>query len=363
MGQGIAKENRNVRGDPMEAFGPKTPMDRQYNSIDLCKFIMAFAVVAIHTRPFVNAGNSFFLTVYENFVALAVPFFFLASGYLLAVKMEDPCGSERDLLRVKKQLRSTVRLYLIWTLVYAPLELFYLVASKTPVVKAVLLYIRGVFLIGELFSSWQLWYLLSTIYALILIGMTLKKKRGPRSLAIISIIAGLVSFGSTELVAYQGDLPVFLGIAQKLIRISIANGRIFSGMVYIPMGMLLAHRKIPNRINWLLFLVGFLANCFVTNGFVSHVLLVMTALSFFGIVADIPLGNSPVYPKLRRMSSIIYLTHMYIWTFYYLIMYRQMTPGPDSFAVTSCVAVVIAALVVNKKRRTQMRPPYRNSEH
>lgn len=333
----------------MQTIGQKPPMSRQYNSIDLCKFIMAFAVVAIHTRPLVNAGSGMLLTVYENFVSLAVPFFFLASGYLLAVKMDDPCGSEGDLSRIKNQLRAMIRVYLTWTLVYAPLELFYLAATKAPVIKAVLLYIRGVFLIGELFSSWQLWYLLSTIYALILIGFALKRKKGPGILAVISILASFLSIGLTEFVAYPGALPAILGVFQKLVRISIANGRIFSGMVYIPIGMLLAHRKIPKFANWLLFLVGFIANCIVENGFISHYLLILTAISFFGIVAEIPLANRPVYAKLRRMSSIIYLTHMYIWTFYYLLVYRQMTTGPDSFVVTSCVAVLIAALVVTRK--------------
>jgi surface polysaccharide O-acyltransferase-like enzyme len=104
----------------MKAIGQKHWIGRQYNSIDLCKFIMAFAVVAIHTLPFADVKNVVFRNIYDTFVGLAVPFFFLASGYLLAVKMDYPYGSEGDLHRIQKQLRGMLRLYLTWTVIYAP---------------------------------------------------------------------------------------------------------------------------------------------------------------------------------------------------------------------------------------------------
>lgn len=62
---------------------------------------MAFAVVAIHTVLFEGCENDKFLCVYDNLVSLAVPFFFLASGYLLAIKMDYPYGSAKDLSRIK----------------------------------------------------------------------------------------------------------------------------------------------------------------------------------------------------------------------------------------------------------------------
>lgn len=51
-------------------------IDRQYNSIDLVKFIMAFAVIAIHTCPLFKCKNEHILEIYNDFVEMAVPFSF-----------------------------------------------------------------------------------------------------------------------------------------------------------------------------------------------------------------------------------------------------------------------------------------------
>lgn len=64
--------------------------DRQYHSIDLAKFIMAIAVIAIHTNPLINYNNIGINYIYNNLVSMAVPFFFISSGYLLSKKLNFP---------------------------------------------------------------------------------------------------------------------------------------------------------------------------------------------------------------------------------------------------------------------------------
>lgn len=339
----------------METTKQEQTVGRQYNSIDLCKFIMAFAVVAIHTKPFINCENAVFMKIYGMFVGLAVPFFFLASGYLLAVKMDYPYGSERDLLRLKRQLRIITRMYLTWTLIYAPLAIYYFVSTRKTVIQAVLIYVRGFVFIGEQYNSWQLWYLLSTIYALIVIGYILKMKRTPHMLAVISAVASLLSVGCTEFVRYDGNLSPILAAFQMLIDYSIANGSIFLGLVYIPVGMLLAHRTIPRYINWLGFAVAFILNYFVENSVLSSYLQIMTAIALFGAVEGISLKNNPVFLRLRTMSTVIYLTHMYIWSFYYKFVYGEKTYGMDSFVITSCVAIAISAVYMAVEKKGLMK--------
>lgn len=339
----------------MQKIEQNPSVSPQYNSIDLCKFIMSFAVVAAHTQPFVNMNNIVVQRFYSLFTDLAVPFFFLASGYLLAVKMDYPYGSECDLLRVKKQFRVILRMYLTWTVIYAPLAVYYYIAAGTPIMTAVLYYLRGFIFVGEQYNSWPLWYLLSTIYALLVIGFVLKSKRSPSVLLAISIIASIFSLGFTELADYNGNLPTLLAILQKLIQVSIVNGRILSGLIYIPIGMLLAHKKIPRFLNWGFFIAGVSLFYFSHHSLISKYLLIITGISFFGIVESIPLKNRPIYSRLRNMSSIIYLTHTYIWTFYYCFVYGQKTYGLDSFIITSCVALAVSAFVVFVKNREGVR--------
>lgn len=323
----------------------------QNNSIDLCKFMMAFVVVAIHTHPFETCTDGRFLNIYGIFVGLAVPFFFLASGYLLAAKMDWPYRTENDLSRICLQLKKIIKMYIIWTIVYFPLAIYHdFIVERMSPVKAILLYIRGFLFIGEQYNSWPLWYLLSTIYALFIILFIFRKCRNLKLLVVISIIASVISISFTYLVNYNGYLPPLLEIFKKLIRYSIANGRILSGLIYIPIGMILSQRKIPNYLNFIVFFTGYIANYLINNSIISSYLLIITSIGLFGIIENITLKDSPMYAKFRIMSTSIYLTHMYIWSFYYKIVYNRKTFGMDSFIVTSVVAIVISLAYIRIRR-------------
>lgn len=96
-----------------------------YPNLDLMKFFLALLVVEIHTRPL----KCFYFaeTVIEGIDVLAVPFFFLASGFLCfrdlnyaSFGVAISAGTER----VRNTIIKLVRLYLIWTLLYLPLTIF-----------------------------------------------------------------------------------------------------------------------------------------------------------------------------------------------------------------------------------------------
>ena len=60
---------------------------KQYNSIDLMKLIMALVVFAIHTEPLLRCENIVVLNLYKAISDVAVPFFFIASGFLVFDKV------------------------------------------------------------------------------------------------------------------------------------------------------------------------------------------------------------------------------------------------------------------------------------
>lgn len=92
------------------------------NSIDLTKLIMAVFVVAIHTNPLAGVQNQTVLTVCNTVLQMAVPFFFLASGYLLGIHIRDLRCPEESIPVVKRQLKKILGMYLIhmyvWTFYY-----------------------------------------------------------------------------------------------------------------------------------------------------------------------------------------------------------------------------------------------------
>ncbi len=319
---------------------------RRFNSIDVLKLIMAFAVVAIHTQPLEACSNSNLLNAYDLLVNMAVPFFFLSSGYLLAVKMHWPYGNAGDLARIRTQLKKITWLYILCSIVYLPLAIHPFILHRMSPSQAIVQYIKGFFLRGEQYNSWHLWYLLSTIYALLLIWAVLKIWRTPKSLIYISIMAGICSIGITTLAQSTHNLSPAFALLQRIIQSSICNSRLLRGMVYIPIGMLLAHKQIPAVWNWVGLVIGYTANFFVSDEIMSSYLLMITSIALFGIIEKIDLKNNSIYGHFRNMSTIIYLIHMYIWSFYYKIVYGEKTFGIDSFLVTSIVSTIISFIVV-----------------
>ena len=272
---------------------------------------------------------------------MAVPFFFMASGYLLASKMEGDYGA-KDLYRIEHQLYKTVKMYLFWTLVYLPLAVYHFISTSTPLPKAILLYGRGLLLWGEQYNSWHLWYLLSTIYTLIILYVLMKRNDNPKAIAVLCAVSSVVSVGLTFIVNDEGVLYPWAEGIRTLTKGSIGNGRILSGLVYIPIGMLIFRKRLPVYINWIMLIVGGVIHVFVDHGFLSGYLTILSSVGLFGLIERCSLRNNPIYEKLRAMSTTIYLIHLYIWSIYYKVVYGEKTYGLDCFLVTSFMAFLIS---------------------
>lgn len=90
---------------------------KQYNSLDLMKFISAILIIVLHTSPFqsYNALISFGL---RNVVTIiAVPFFFCTSGFLLFKKLSVLSQDEKGKY-FKHYIKRLCIMYGLWSLVY-----------------------------------------------------------------------------------------------------------------------------------------------------------------------------------------------------------------------------------------------------
>lgn len=143
-----------------------------YKLIDLLKFICAFLVIGIHTRPLQAISNVADEIFYHDISNYAVPFFYACTGYFLVAGSADGSLNERLSIRIKKVLR----LYIIWSIIYAPLTLYGWMMEGNGKPFYLLLCVRNYIFVGENFYSWTLWYLNGLIFALILIKLLLKKK-------------------------------------------------------------------------------------------------------------------------------------------------------------------------------------------
>lgn len=116
--------------------------------IDILRVIGAFLVVTIHAYPFqdILPVVNFILT--QSVARVAVPFFFVTSGYFLASTFAKG--------KFGGWMRKILWLYLIWMIIYAPMWMPKLFELRYPVLPALNIILIGYF---------HLWYLIALAMA------------------------------------------------------------------------------------------------------------------------------------------------------------------------------------------------------
>ncbi len=316
---------------------------RRYNAIDFWKLIMAFFVVSLHIRPLENCGVYVVNKFYDVFAAMAVPFFFLAAGFLLAQKMGYPMNGEDNRGVILDYLKKILKLYIIWSVVYLPLAVIHYIAENRSPITSAVAYVRGLLFVGEHYNSWHLWYLLSTVYALVFVLLLLKKNQSIERIAVIGFCIFLLSVGITHLTdnSIEGA-PQALILIKRVCKLTINNGRILTGMFYLPMGMMLARKKGSLKVSWIVMVVSIALDFIVNNPTLSALLAGFSSIGFFIIVSQAHYKDSPVFYVFRKMSTVIYFNHMLVWSIFYTLVYGEKTYGMGCYLVTLLISCIIS---------------------
>jgi len=323
-------------------MGVSKPERRTYNSIDLCKFFMAILVVAIHTRPQQSCSSHILLKIYELTVQMAVPFFFFSSGFLLASKF-DPDDNAANIRITAAYLCRFIKMYLLWCAIYFPFSVYYYVTFRSGIsfLHIIASYVRCLLCIGGHYNAYQLWYLLSTIYSLILVIVLLRCKLSSKMWGVVITVLCALSLFMDYLAGYEGPMSGALRILKLLVGYTTVDGRVLQGFFLIPAAMLMRKNRISFKTCLLLFAVSTCLDYFLDNSSVSSVLTFLRTAAFFRMILQIDLKDRPVYPVMRLISTDMYLIHMYVWIIYSALMDGAKRYGFDSFAVTTvgCVAI------------------------
>lgn len=321
------------------------PRAGKWNGIDIVKLLMAFCVVAIHTGPFRAYSGTWGYTVFTHITQLAVPFFFLASGFLFARKLNDPFSAQSNLPAIGAFLRRFVRLYIIWSAVYLPLALADPAIDGQSVGFICANYLRKLIFRGEHYNSWHLWYLLSVIYVVLLLRLlTRLHVPFPVTFGICCTIYAVGLF-LDWLNLQEGELPYVLFRLRQLLILTIVDGRILRGFLFVPIGMLLSRKVLRPVISCILLAGGFTVCC-LTGGAIGELSLAVCVIGLFCLAQSLSLHDRRIYPFARQMSTVIYFIHMYVWTFLYWALFRTKTYSTPMFFLTSAVTAALAVLYV-----------------
>ncbi|MBO5907600.1 MAG: acyltransferase [Clostridia bacterium] len=211
---------------------------KQYKSLDLAKFVSAILIIILHTAPFATYSNVLNFGFRNIITVIAVPFFFLTSGFLAFKKIDSLEKGKRNAYVFQYLKRITV-MYLIWTAVY-----FVFVVIKWTrgdfSIFSVLEYIKDFFFEGSYSTIW----FLPALFGAILIVYLLHKRISYTSIFTIFCFVYLFTLGGSSYYGLVTDVPFIKAVYDAYYSFfdSIKNAVCFGG-IFVSMGAMVAERE------------------------------------------------------------------------------------------------------------------------
>lgn len=280
-----------------------------YNSIDTIKFICSILIFMIHIPPLcapfdgtLSAGATLVNFWLQKYICrLAVPFYFVCSGFFLFRKMPRDAV---DVERVKNYCFRILRLLGTWS---------------------ILLFMGG---------DVQLWYLGSTVLAVTLLSLCLHFRMKDMFIIILACVLFIIGlfrdsyFGFIEPLTTHEILRYFFAAWGLGTNVFIRG--VFMGFIFVLMGMLFAKKNI--HLNTRLSLIGFVVSMVCLGGEVftldyygipfdhtMYIFLLPATFFLFAFATSLSLKDRPVYARLRTIGLLVYFLHLFVSKFINLV--------------------------------------------
>lgn len=263
---------------------------------------MSYLVIAIHVAS-ICSGTSYFLI--DKIWSLAVPFFFLASGFFL-FKSYNKGGIKK----IDSYLHKSVKLYILYTLIYLPITLIGIYLDDIPIWKGVLVFMRNILFVGENYFSWHLWFLLALIVSTVILRCMLYFKVKICNIFWIGLILTFIGLGLNYFMNNRTNTFVDSIIdIYRLVFQTTRNG-FFIGFWYVSAGFLIAcyEEKLYKYLKWQ-YLVLILSYILYLYQVPFSLNIVSSMLFIILVQKNIYNGDNNIW--FRKMSTIIYFFHMY----------------------------------------------------
>ena len=215
-------------------------MKRTYGMIDVMKFVAAFLVVAIHF-PLFEDVNLYLTYYFTNVVCrLAVPFFFVCSGFFMADRFCDDEAVKRYVLRL-------LQMYVIWSILYIPQSLYQYLQQSESIIFILKEFIYKFFVAG--FYT-QFWYFPAIITAIIFIWL-LKSRfhMGDGTISLILVILYVVGvFGNSYYGFFVNQNSAITKIYEAYFSwFETTRNGLFMGAFYVFLGYLIKRLLVKKK--------------------------------------------------------------------------------------------------------------------
>jgi len=234
-------------------------MTRNYDSLDLTKFIASICVVALHADALWDFSPMANSLICCGLFRLAVPLFFVISAFFFF-------GKEVTWEGTKKYIKRLLVLYAAWFIVSIPKTIFdRFICSHYPIGETVFRFVRSFFVTSTFGGSW---FIVSCIFsALVYYKLEQLPEKTRKGLTIgISVIVYLwVTFSS----AY-GKLMTPLGMDGFYEKYELLFASPYCsflvGIPYFAIGRFFAHNDVDSKVGGVQY--GLLPHCTFGRNFV-----------------------------------------------------------------------------------------------
>jgi len=299
-------------------------MAQTYTSIDIAKFICALLIVMLHVHvgDMFDAHSSWLIE--SMLFRLAVPFFFVSSGFFLARKITYNSDFSYSQSYIKRLLKP----YVLWLGVNTVLEIIkFAMAGKSAVAIAISVIRAFLF-----YPYGALWYVYALIIGVLILYFFIVKLKTPKYLLLLISFA-LYAFAllCNNYYWVAEKIGISAGIDTYLYVFKTARNGVFVGFPFITWGYLLGTIKEEVKNKKALFLTSAFAFAII---FIAEVIclenktkaddnsmfvlfpLLMPCIFAVLLNVSVPLPKD-ISILLRKLSAGIYFSHR---AFYSILM-------------------------------------------
>ena len=309
--------------------------DFHLKGVDLYKFIMAMGVVAIHIAS-ADCTYGYWSAGIEWFIRLAVPFFFISSGYLIAIKMPVEAVEKEKYLR--KRTKKVLKLFVYWIIIYLPVSIYFYARNGYSILYDISRYIGQLLVLGESKYAYPLWYLYSLSIVLFIYSVAVRWKNVENKLWVLYASIIFINWISAS------DI-IGSDIGAKILSIlSLCTSRTLGGGVYVMTGVILAKTNFSHkRMLCIASICGSVVLFYCNLPFWE----LCGGLALFLSACEISSISSRIANRLRVLSMWIYYLHMYVIVIMIYIC-RQLSCCMDIYFayVTALTVVVLISLIL-----------------
>lgn len=278
--------------------------NKSYVAIDIAKLVFAMLVLYSHTDPFMSYGITLNSYIVNLTFRLAVPFFFLCSGYFFFLK-------KNSIVNFSKRIFI---LYFSWFVVYVIASRSFLVNKES---------IKLFFLSG---NYGIFWYFPALVYSTIIVYL-LKKYTNTKTTAIVVILFYILGLLGDTYFKFNKFLPITTKIINRysLLFQKTRNGFLFPPL-YIFLGSILATKDnistnkkfllIGFIVSYLFFIIEyiFIFKFKIGNDNNFFISLVPAVVCLFLLLKNTNLKNIKFGLFCRKVSIVVYCSHYLIYS-------------------------------------------------